>query len=255
LKLIKVSVRDDQNFQFQKKIRKHNKVCYLLSNLFFNSGCCFETSNVIWVNAEYRPMTNDLVRISPDWIIVNVDVPYVLTDLCYVAYHLGAHCFDNVLVPRDISIISADSLIQGWDSGWIEYEVSWDIANVSADSLLTCRNTKRVYWYAPHDSLDLVWVCLDLLEQVTDLQLVQPDTITIKGNLRAVGSDCKRVCTDVCFKAGEHCRVYRSASTLATTACSNSSTDSSDVCLNSCDLCIGSGDQLVVIDRKESTVA
>jgi len=231
------------------------KMSYLLSNLFFNSGCCFETSNIIWVNAEYRPMTNDLVRVSPDWIIVNVDVPYVLTDLCDVAYHLRAHSFDNVLVPRDVSIIPTDSLIQGWDSGWIKHEVSWDIANVSADSLLTRWNTKRVNRDAPHDSLDLVWICLDFLEQVTELQLVQPDSITVKSDLHAVWSDCKRVCTNVWFETGEYCRVNRSASTLATTACSNSSTDSSDVCLNSCDLCIGSGDQLVVIDRKESTVA
>ena len=200
-------------------------------------------------------MSRNISRVYNDLLIVKVDVSHVLTDLCDVACHLRAHCVDNVLVPRDVSIIPADSLIQGWDSGWIKHEVSWDIANVSADSLLTRWNTKRVYRDAPHDSLNLVWICLDFLEQVTELQLVQPDSITVKSDLHAVGSDCKRVCTDVWFETGEYCRVNRSASTLATTACSNSSTYSSHVSLNGCDLCIGSGDQLVVIDRKESTVA
>ena len=153
---------------------------------------------------------------------------------------LRAQSCGDILVPRDVSIVPADSLICSRDSGWVEDEVSWDIAYVSADSLRISRNAFRVNDDARHNSLDIVWVCEDFLEHVTELQLIQPDSLTVKGDTNRVGTDLRLVWEDVCVDGGENGGGNRAA--LATTSTTSSTgTDSSDVSFECSDIVIGAG--------------
>ena len=172
-------------------------------------------------------------------LVVHVDVSYVLTNNSNIRNDLRAQSCGDILVPRDVSIVPADSLIRCRDSGWVDDKVSRDIAYVSADPLRISRNAFRVDDDARHDSLDIVWVCEDFLEHVTELQLIQPDSLTVKGDTNRVGTDLRLVWEDVCGDARENGGVNRAA--LTTTTTSSTGTNSSDVSLECSDIISGAG--------------
>ena len=159
---------------------------------------------------------------------------------------MGALRINDVLVPGDVSVISANSLIYGWDRGRVEHEISWDIAYVSANSLRIRRNALRINNDARHDSLDFVWVRGNILEEVADLKLVQPDTIAVECYTGDIGGDSNLVWCNVWCQAGENGGGNRAAST---TTASYSSAYSSNVCLECCNIIFSLGNQLVIIDR------